>query len=299
MREVTRAPDFILFAQHGWADTNWAIGSLAKTLATPRTKIVVPNLGWLRTWFRIEPLVEQVEQLAIATLSHYPDIPIRIIGHSMGGLIWLEVLSRHPEWWPRVEALVLIASPIGGADLARLIDPLGWGIGIARDLGKNRRSLAEAIARVIPTLIIAGDLDGGSDGTITLDTTQFDYAQSVILPNLPHATLKSHPSVGERIREFWQNPVVTPPRDDLTTRLIRQLRSIPGITDAHRRDFIRAKTHLILSDGIALRLWKHPLQLDHIFVAKGEEQCLYGGFVGWMHNQALRQALEEIEREHL
>jgi hypothetical protein len=41
-----------------------------------------------------------------------------------------------------------------------------------------------------------------------------------------------------------------------------------------------------------------PLQPDRIFVAKGEEQCLDGGFVSWMHNQALRQALEEIEEEH-
>ncbi|MGB5771128.1 MAG: alpha/beta hydrolase, partial [Crocosphaera sp.] len=92
-------PDFILFAQHGWADTNEEISKLAATLATPNTKIISPNLGWVKTWLSIDPLVENVVIKAQEILDKYPETPWRIIGHSMGGLIWLEVLHKHPQWW--------------------------------------------------------------------------------------------------------------------------------------------------------------------------------------------------------
>ncbi|MEL6900096.1 MAG: alpha/beta hydrolase, partial [Cyanobacteria bacterium J06606_4] len=110
-------PDYILYAQHGWADINQGIGTLAKQIASPEARVIVPNLGFINTWIRIAPLIDRVEAIALQTHSEHPEAPLRIVGHSMGGLIWLEVLSRHPEWWPQVESLVLVASPVGGADI--------------------------------------------------------------------------------------------------------------------------------------------------------------------------------------
>ncbi|NEO31501.1 MAG: alpha/beta hydrolase [Symploca sp. SIO3C6] len=295
---MTETPDFILYAQHGWADNHKAIAKLTKRLNVSKARIITPNLGWIRTWLRIEPLIEQVEQKAIETIAAYPNTPMRIIGHSMGGLIWLEILSRHPEWHPKVESLVLIASPVGGADLARIIDPLGIGIGIARDLGKNRRQIAQSIAKNIPTLAIAGDQDQGSDGTITLEATKFEGAKLVVLPSLRHPELKNHCQVATNIINFWANPVITaPPPIDFAYKLIERLRLVPGMTDAHQRDFHRAKTYLRFDNGLTIRTWKHPLQMEHVFVANGKEQCLYSGFVGWMHFRELHQVLEEITRE--
>ena len=92
---MSETPDFILYAQHGWADSSREITALAQSLASPQTKVVTPNLGFVKTWLRIEPLIDHVEQVAIDMLATYPETPIRIIGHSMGGLIWLEVLNRH------------------------------------------------------------------------------------------------------------------------------------------------------------------------------------------------------------
>lgn len=126
-------PDFVLFAQHGWADDSKAMAALAHGAATSNTHIVTPSLGWVKTWIRIEPLVQVVERIATEAIATYPNTRIKIIGHSMGGLIWIEVLRRHPEWWSQLHSLVLIASPVGGADLARIFDPLGLGIGMARD----------------------------------------------------------------------------------------------------------------------------------------------------------------------
>lgn len=298
LKAVPNAPDFILFAQHGWADTCQAIAGLARTIATPKSLIITPDLGWVKTWLWIEPLIQHVEKIAINTIQNYPNVPVRIVGHSMGGLIWLEVLNRHPEWWSQVESLVLIASPVGGAHLARIFDPLEIGIGIARDLGKNRRQTAELIAEAIPTMVIAGDIDNGSDGTVIVETTKFAHAKFVCLPGIDHAALKNHPSLVGVIRDFWANPerdVSTEP--DLLSMLIQVFRAVPGMTDAHRRDCYRAKPYITFKNGITILTWKNSLQVEHIFISNREGQCLYAGFVGWLHAEDLSKTLEDIKKQ--
>lgn len=291
-------PDYLLYAQHGWADTSYAIATLAQTLATPQTLVIAPSLGFINTWWQIEPLIQAVERIAIETNSRYPDVPIRIIGHSMGGLIWLEVLKRHPEWWSRVESLVLIASPVGGADLARMIDPLDLGIGIAYDLGKNRRKIAEAIAQTIPTLIIAGDYDDGSDGTIPIGSTKFRYAQFVLLPGLSHASMRNHPNVAAAVKDFWASETsIIHPQNIESDLLVQRLQSVEGIIDTHHRDFTKAEVCLTLENGTSISTWKNPLGIDYVFVKCPNGKCLYSGFVGWLHAENLWQTLRQIESE--
>lgn len=296
---MNHEPSTILFVQHGWADTCDRTLQLGQRLATAETIVIAPDLGWLNTWLWIEPLIERVEAEAKSAIATYSHASIDIIGHSMGGLIWLEVLDRHPEWWTKIRSLVLVASPIGGADLARTIDPLNIGFGIARDLGKNRRAIAEKIARHIPTLAIAGNFDNGSDGTITIESTKFAYSRFVCLPNRFHAELKAHPDLDDIIRAFWQDPAITSSLEsDFTNLLIARLRWIPGMTDAHWRDFERSQTYITFKNNITVSTWSNPLQLDHVFVANGDRQCLYAGFVGWLHRQDLKIALQEIEQTH-
>ncbi len=171
---------------------------------------------------------------------------------------------------------------------------------MARDLGLNRREMAELIAKVIPTLVIAGDIDNGSDGTITVETTKFSYAKFVCLPGLSHAVLKNHPDVVETIQRFWANPPI-PVRSEpeLSVKLIQRLQAVPGMTDAHRRDFYRSNLYLRFNDGTTIRTWKNPLQVEHVFVADNQGQCLYAGFVGWIHAEDLRKTLEDIKKQFI
>jgi hypothetical protein len=295
---IDKSPDFILFAQHGWADTNIGIEKLAQAVATPKTLIVAPDLGYLKTWLRIEPLIARVEEIAIATVNRYPNTPIRIIGHSMGGLIWLEVLDRNPKLRSRVESLVLVASPIGGAHLARLIDPLSIGIGIARDLGINRRAIAQRIAKEIPTLVIAGDIDNGSDGTVTIECTKFDGAKHVCVCDIAHAALKNHSILVDIIKDFWVEPAISEILElDFSARLIDSLRSIPGMTDGHRRYLARSTPQIVFPNGISIRTWRNPLQVKHVFVTDGDRECLWSGFVGWLHAQDLERFLAEVPQK--
>jgi hypothetical protein len=292
-------PQHIIYAQHGWADDHRHMEYLANQLAGPHSQVIAPNLGYWRTWLRIAPLVDRVDAIASTTLAQHPHTPMRIVGHSMGGLIWLEVLHRHPEWWPQVESLVLVGSPVGGADLARMLDPLGWGIGIARDLGRSRREIGEAIATQIPTLIIRGNVDSGSDGTITGCSTQLRHAAVVELPGLSHPALRHHIQVADTIRDFWQDATQFQcDTCEITAQLIQRLQTVEGMTDAHQRDFYRAKVCLKLPNGITLRTWKNPLGIPHLFVASPQGEYLYGGFVGWLHTQQFWQALNEIEQDY-
>lgn len=283
--------DFILFAQHGWADNHLNMLALAQKLATETTIVIAPRLNYALTWLRLAPLVETVDRLATRAIEDNPEVPLRIMGHSMGGLIWLEVLSRHPDWWPRVHSLVLLAVPVGGAHLARLIDPLGLGVGIAADLGQNRRPTAIPIVATIKTLVLAGDIDGGSDGTITIESTKIPRAQFAVLEGLSHPVLRYHPRVIEMIRGFWAG-------DHLgfapTHPLIEYLRQVPGMTDAHYRGFKHSVVYRTDQDGVSLRRWRHPLGLDHVFVASPHGNCLYGGYVGWLHRRLLARALAAL-----
>lgn len=288
-------PEFILYAQHGWADTGKEIAALAYQLAGDRAKIVAPSLGWWQTWWRIEPLIAKLEAIATPTLQAFPDLPLRIVGHSMGGLIWLELLHRHPEWRDRVHSLVLVASPVGGADLARALDPWAWGIGIAGDLGKNRRILAADLAQTIPILAIAGDLDGGSDGTIPISSTWIEKAHWVQLSGLSHPQLKNTPELVPIIQKFWQNPLIlSEEAPTIAQIIIQRLHAVPGMTDTHPRHFQNAQTIVTIADGSTVRLWRNFLGVPHIFVADSQGKCLYSGFVGWGHEQDLRDAIAEI-----
>jgi hypothetical protein len=217
----------------------------------------------------------------------------------MGGLIWLEVLRRHPEWWPRIECLTLIASPIGGAHMGRFIDPLGLGIGIARDLGVDRRKLAEAVAAVIPTMAIAGDTGARDDSLVKLEDARMRCHRFVVLFGIDHPSLRLDPLVVALIRDFWDSaPEFAPAPATPVDELVRRLRAVPGMTGAGVRDFRRSKVLMLFRDGLSIHTWKNPLGIDHIFIADSEEHCRYAGYVGWLHSEHLRRELAQMAHDY-
>ncbi|MGB5711397.1 MAG: lysophospholipase [Waterburya sp.] len=292
-------PECLLFAQHGWADTSNDISRLAQAAADSQTLIISPSLGLLKTFIRIEPLIEKLEKIASQTIKDHPDTSIKIVGHSMGGLLWLEVLNRNPQWWHKVHSLILLGSPVGGSNIARIIDPLGIGIGTARDLGKNRRAIAEKLAQHIPTLSVASDIGLGTDGLVTLENTKFNYAHLQLVSDIPHSAMKYHPEIIPVMQNFWANPQLgfSPERNQLN-QFIQRLRSIPGMTDADYRNFERSQIIATLADGSTLHIWNNPLGVPHVYLGKGQ-RCIYAGYVGLIHAWGLRQAIKDIQEHEL
>ena len=292
-------PSYLVFSQHGMVDTHQAMELLAQRNSDSNSRIIAPDLGFLNTLFNIEPLITKVETIAIREIQNYPDVPIRIIGCSLGGVIWTEILTRHPEWWPNVESWVLLGSPIGGAHLAKIADPLNLvGFAIAQDLGIDRRPLAESIASHVPTLIVAGDSDSGSDGTVLVQTTQFKHARFVCVPGVDHPGLRFSEAVDREIQNFWaEDPkiiVLSEVRTIMET--ISQLRSVPGMTDAHPKDFDRSQPIATLKDSTILRIWNNPLGVKHIFLENDRGECEFGGYVGWVHRDGLDRMIESVIR---
>jgi hypothetical protein len=294
-----QSSNYLVFSQHGMVDTYHAMEALAKRNSGLDDRIIAPDLGYLNTLFSIEPLIAKVETIAVRELRNFPNLPIRIIGCSLGGVIWTELLTRHPEWWSRVESLVLLGSPIGGAHLAKIADPLNWvSFTIAQDLGFDRRPLAEAIAQVIPTLIVAGDSDQGGDGTVLVQTTQFRHGRFVSIPGVNHPGLRFSEAVDQSIQEFWkEHPktiVLSEPRN--VTQTIAQLRSVPGMTDAHPKHFSRSQPIATLKEGVTLRVWNHPMGVKHVFLENDRGECEFGGYVGWVHRAGLDRAIQSVLR---
>lgn len=295
-------PSYLVFSQHGMANTHRGMEALAKRNSDHTDRIIAADLGCVRTLLSLEPLITKMELIAAQEIHNYPDVPIRIIGFSLGGVIWTEILTRHPEWWSRVESLVLLGSPIGGAHLAKIVDPLDlMHSAIAQDLGVDRRPLAEAIAQVIPTLIIAGDRKRGSDGTVLVQTTQFQHAKFVCIPGVKHSRLKSNDAVDSSIQSFWAEKIKTIVLSEKTslTEIISQLRSVPGMTDARSRHFKRSKPIGIVKEGVVLRVWKNPLGVKHIFLENERGECTFSGYVGLVHQGGLDRAIQSMLRSTL
>lgn len=184
-----------------------------------------------------------------------------------GGLIWLEILNRHPEWWSRVHSLVLLGSPIGGSDLGRLVDPFGWMPLIARDLGTNRRHIVEAIASQVPTISIAGDIGNHTDGTVPVGCSHFAQANFVCLNKVSHAALKNHPQVKSTVRSFWENPIISSLQTTTAAELIAKLRSL-DLTETNNQNFKYAKVIKTYPDGSKLWTWTNRWRLTHVFISE-------------------------------
>lgn len=289
-------PECLLFAQHGWADTGNNIGRLIKSAAEPGTRVIVPSLGLVKTFIRLEPLVRRLSQIATEEIDRYPHLPIKIVGHSMGGLMWLEVLDRNPQWWQKVHSFILLGSPVGGSNIARIIDPLSWGVGTAADLGKNRRSMAEKIAQLVPTLSVASDTGMGTDGLVTVENTKFDYSNWVLIFGIPHNAMRYDPEMIPIMQNFWANPQLgLPPTASLKNQLIRRLRQIPGMTDTDYRNFERSPIIARLPENLTLHQKNYPWGINQIYLAQ-EQKCVYAGYVGLVHAWDLRQTIKQIQK---
>jgi pimeloyl-ACP methyl ester carboxylesterase len=283
----------LLFAQHGWADDNRAMQRFGESLALPRTRVIATKLGYVRTWLRIEPLIATAERVAEDALAQHPNARLRIVGHSMGGLIWIELLTRHPEWLVRTDRLALVGCPVGGAELAGLLDPLGLTIG--RDLKVDRRARAEAIAAEVPTLAIIGDLLGSHDGTVSHESARFQNARFVRAPSASHASSRHSPWVARLVRAFFEDP--SPPSVDLDA-LVARIAAIPGIRPGESRLLQLAQVAIMLADGTTIGTLSSIPGLRLVFVADGEGRCVYAGQVPRASRPALEEALEEIRAQH-
>ena len=104
--------------------------------------------------------------------------------------------------------------------------------------------------------------------------------------------------VHDSVEEWNSNTPVANRISSLVEEVVDTLNSVPGMTQAHSRDFKRAAPRFTLSDGSVVKMWKNPVGVDHVFIADINGNMVFGGFVGWIHADGLNDAIVAIKRKY-
>ena len=197
-------PDFPVILAHGL----WVPGVVMQPLAA--------RLG--RAGFRCHtfsymgagrPLAAHAERLARMARSIGPS---HFVGHSLGGLVLLEALSRQPG--TAAGRVVLLGTPARGCYAARRIAryPAGrWLLGQSELLWREGRAARwarpEALGVVAGSLPfglgrIFGPLPGVNDGVVSLEETAVEgMAERVVLP-IGHSAMLVSARVAAQVAAF-------------------------------------------------------------------------------------------------
>ncbi|OYD90992.1 hypothetical protein CDG76_29905 [Nostoc sp. 'Peltigera membranacea cyanobiont' 210A] len=81
----------------------------------------------------------------------------------------------------------------------------------------------------------------------------------------------------------------------IAQKVVEILVNVPGMAQAHSRDFRRATPIFTLKDGTVIKIFINPANVKHIFLADNNNKMLFGGYVGWIHTKGLNQAIEKIK----
>jgi pimeloyl-ACP methyl ester carboxylesterase len=158
---------------HGLWNASWWLAPLAWRLR---------RLGFQVETFGYPSIVGGPEPALAALAGRLRDgMPWHLVGHSLGGLLALEVLRRNADL--PVVRVVCVGSPLRGSGTARVLASrprLAWALG--RSSALLREGCGSWEGRV-PVGMVAGDVprgigrllaavDADSDGTVALDETR-------------------------------------------------------------------------------------------------------------------------------
>lgn len=199
---------------------------------TPRTKIVLVHGLWNRGWYmtvmakRLKAHGHDVEVFSYPTRNdcldgHADDLHafigsietdvLHLAGHSMGGLVILNMLSRFDDLPPG--RVVLMGTPVKGSGVVRRLEKLPgqkWMFGKAREnllqgfqhspenheTGMIRGTRALGLGR------IAGKQGEPSDGTVTLSEAELEGLKDSVDLDVSHTEMLVSAQVVEQLEQF-------------------------------------------------------------------------------------------------
>jgi pimeloyl-ACP methyl ester carboxylesterase len=147
----------------------------------------------------------------VEALASFAPERAAFVGHSLGGVLILDMLNRHAELEP--SAVVLLGAPVRGCLAGRRFGSarLGrWMMGACRQLWEER---AARWARGAPLGVVAGtvpvglgrafgSLPGLNDGVVRVDETTVEGMTERALVPRAHSTLILSSRVGELVERF-------------------------------------------------------------------------------------------------
>jgi pimeloyl-ACP methyl ester carboxylesterase len=155
-----------------------------------------------------EANVERLARFARESLNGHP---AHFVGHSLGGVLVLEMLNRHPEL--QAGATVLLGAPVRGCLAGRRLGAaaLGrWMLGACRSLWDERSARwmrGAPLGVVAGTLPLGlgralGGLPGVNDGVVCVEETTVDGMTDRALVRQGHSMLILSGQVGALVERF-------------------------------------------------------------------------------------------------
>jgi pimeloyl-ACP methyl ester carboxylesterase len=138
--------------------------------------------------------------------------PVHLVGHSLGGLVVLESLLRHPE--TAAANVVLLGTPVRGNLAGRRLAGLGWGrwfLGASEPLWREGRAARwtrpEPLGVVAGTLPLGlgrlfGVLPGPNDGVVRLEETEIDGMRERVVLHVGHSGMLVSARVAAQVGSF-------------------------------------------------------------------------------------------------
>jgi len=157
------------------------------------------------------PLASNIERLARFAREHVDGRPAHFVGHSLGGVLVYDTLSRHPEL--ASGHVVLLGAPVRGCHAGRRLGgaALGrWLLGACRERWQEhearwtRREPLGVIAGTLPVGLgrLLGALPGDNDGVVCVEETGVHGMSDRVLVREPHSLLTVSPRVATLTAQF-------------------------------------------------------------------------------------------------
>jgi pimeloyl-ACP methyl ester carboxylesterase len=158
------------------------------------------------------PIEGSIESLARFARELPGSGPIHFVGHSLGGVLILDMLGRHPE--VPAASVVLLGAPVRGSLAGRLFGARAfgrWMMGASRPLWERRDAVW---SRAAPLGVIAGTvalglgravegrLPGQNDGVVCLEETEVEGMTARAVVPLAHSTLIVSRPVADLVARF-------------------------------------------------------------------------------------------------
>jgi pimeloyl-ACP methyl ester carboxylesterase len=190
---------------HGLWNRGWSMAVMAKRLRLRGHKVAVYSYPTRAD--TLDGHADGLHKFLLANKAH----ELHLIGHSMGGLVILNMFNKYDDL--PSGRVVLMGTPVKGASIVKRLEKLP---GQNFIFGKSRDNLLQGFQHAPPgreTGMIRGNRafglgqivgghDEANDGSITISETELDGLKDSIELNVSHSAMLVSSEVVEQVEQF-------------------------------------------------------------------------------------------------
>ena len=201
----TQTPKSSIVLVHGLWNRGWSMSAMAKRLRARGHNVLVFSYST-----RSDCLDGHADAL-YEFLNENKTEELHLVGHSMGGLVILNLLNRFDDLPPG--RVVLMGTPVKGASIVKRLEKLP---GQKIIFGKSRDNLLQGFeqtplvhetgmirgTRALGLGRIAGKRSEPNDGSITVSETELDGLKDSVELEVAHSEMLVSAEVVEQVEQF-------------------------------------------------------------------------------------------------